>query len=160
MQYLPNYKYKKNAFLLCMVGFIMCWPRHCPKPVDRYYNYCKYGGKRHSIVIKYPNTTYIFPKWPISSCSQNGTDSTDSGISKSERLIIGVFLTIMTVLTIFGNILVLYAIKREKELQTKFNIYIANLAITDLTVAITAMTFYTTDSILGYWPFGKYVCGI
>jgi hypothetical protein len=92
--------------------------------------------------------------------SQNGTDSTDSGISKSERLIIGVFLSIMTVLTIFGNILVLYAIKREKQLQTKFNIYIANLAITDLTVAITAMTFYTTDNILGYWPFGEFLCGV
>lgn len=92
--------------------------------------------------------------------SQNGTDSTDSGISKSERLIIGVFLTIMTVLTIFGNILVLFAIKREKQLQTKFNMYIANLAITDLTVAITAMSFYTTDNILGYWPFGKFLCGV
>jgi hypothetical protein len=55
------------------------------------------------------------------------------------------------VLTIFGNILVLYAIKREKQLQTKFNIYIANLAITDLTVAITAMTFYTTDNILNHY---------
>jgi 1,4-dihydroxy-2-naphthoate octaprenyltransferase len=58
MQYLPNYKYKKNAFLLCVVGFIMCWPR------------------------------------------------------------------------------------------------------TDLTVAITAMTFYTTDNILGYWPFGEFLCGV
>jgi hypothetical protein len=33
--------------------------------------------------------------------------------------------------------------------------YIVNLAITDLFVGLTAMSFYTTENLLGYWPFGR-----
>lgn len=81
-------------------------------------------------------------------------------LGKTERLVIGSLFVILTIFTILGNILVLVAVKREKQLQTKFNIYVVNLAVTDLTVAATAMSFYTTDTILGYWPFGKFLCGL
>ena len=77
----------------------------------------------------------------------------------AENLIIGICLMVVTIFTIFGNILVLVAVKMEKQLQTKFNVYIINLAVTDLTVAVTAMSFYSTDNIMGYWPFGKFLCG-
>ena len=35
-----------------------------------------------------------------------------------------------------------------------------NLAITDVSVAIFAMSFYTFDVLLGYWPFGEFMCGV
>ena len=35
-----------------------------------------------------------------------------------------------------------------------------NLAVTDVSVAVTAMSFYTFDVLLGYWPFGEFMCGV
>ncbi|XP_076090039.1 alpha-1A adrenergic receptor-like [Mytilus galloprovincialis] len=89
----------------------------------------------------------------------NTSDNVDKSLTPG-RIIIGTFLVLITSFTVFGNILVLVAVKREKQLQTKFNTYIVNLAVTDLTVALSAMSFYTADNILGYWPFGKFLCGV
>ena len=35
-----------------------------------------------------------------------------------------------------------------------------NLAVTDVSVGLTAMSFYTFDVLLGYWPFGDFMCGV
>ncbi|OWF51634.1 beta-3 adrenergic receptor-like [Mizuhopecten yessoensis] len=72
----------------------------------------------------------------------------------------GVVMYAAVLLTICGNILVLIAVARNKRLQTVFNIYVINLAVTDLLVAVTAMSFYTTETVLGYWPFGEFLCGV
>lgn len=92
--------------------------------------------------------------------SSNISETTDDGTLSTSRLLIGMAMVLITTFTIIGNTFVLVAIKREPQLQTKFNIYIINLAVTDLTVALTAMSFYTTDNILGYWPFGEFLCGV
>ncbi|KAK3101116.1 hypothetical protein FSP39_001063 [Pinctada imbricata] len=77
-----------------------------------------------------------------------------------DKIAIGVVLYIIVLMTIFGNALVLIAIKREKKLQTVFNYYIVNLAVTDLAVALTAMSFATLNIVLGHWPFGGFMCGV
>ena len=71
-----------------------------------------------------------------------------------------IILYTIVVVTISGNILVLVAVYINKKLQTTFNCYVVNLAVTDLAVAVTAMSFHTTDSALGYWPFGEFLCGV
>lgn len=75
-------------------------------------------------------------------------------------IFLGVFLFTIVLTTIVGNAFVLVAIFREKRLQTSFNYYIVNLAITDILVAVTAMAFFTIDNILKYWPFGEFMCGV
>ena len=77
-----------------------------------------------------------------------------------QTIVTGVFLYSIVLLTIFGNILVLAAVYVNKKLQTTFNYYVVNLAITDFAVAVTAMSFHTTDNVLGYWPFGEILCGV
>ena len=76
------------------------------------------------------------------------------------KILLGVFLYLIVLVTILGNILVLMAVKNHKRLQTVFNIYVVNLALTDVLVAVTAVSFYTLDNILGYWPFGRIMCGV
>ncbi|KAL5005710.1 hypothetical protein ScPMuIL_016868 [Solemya velum] len=71
-----------------------------------------------------------------------------------------VVLILIITVTFFGNCLVLLAVKQDKHLRTPFNYYIVNLAITDVTVALTAMSFYGIDNIMGYWPFGEFLCGV
>ncbi|ESP02351.1 hypothetical protein LOTGIDRAFT_54386, partial [Lottia gigantea] len=74
-------------------------------------------------------------------------------------ILLGFGLYCVVFITIAGNVLVLIAFYKEKKLRTVFNLYIVNLAITDIGVAATAMSFYIIDNILGYWPFGEFLCG-
>ena len=76
------------------------------------------------------------------------------------NILTGIVLYTIVVVTICGNLLVLVAVAINKNLQTTFNYYVVNLAITDLAVAVTAMSFHTTDNMLGYWPFGGFLCGV
>ncbi|XP_050409341.2 alpha-1A adrenergic receptor-like, partial [Patella vulgata] len=77
-----------------------------------------------------------------------------------QKILLGTILYIVVFITIAGNALVLIAVYKVKKLQTVFNFYIVNLAVTDIGVASTAMSFYTIDNILGYWPFGEFMCGL
>ncbi|GFO14443.1 alpha-1a adrenergic receptor [Plakobranchus ocellatus] len=78
----------------------------------------------------------------------------------SSAVVTGIVLYILVLITLVGNFLVLLAIYVEKTLQTAFNFFIVNLAICDMCVAATAMSFYATDMMLGYWPFGSIVCAL
>lgn len=102
-------------------------------------------------------------------CSSNASDDVflkDAGMHYPEfqvttkNVVLAIVLTIIDIVTICGNLLVLMAFVIEKRLLQPFNMYICNLAVTDFLVAITAMTFYTIDTLLGYWPFGKVMCGV
>ena len=59
------------------------------------------------------------------------------------------------VLTVFGNCLVVLAFVFEKKLRSNFNLFLLNLAVTDLLVALSAMPLYTVDYFLGYFPFNQ-----
>ncbi|KAK7102785.1 hypothetical protein V1264_020964 [Littorina saxatilis] len=76
------------------------------------------------------------------------------------NIVIGTILYILVAMTVTGNAMVLLAVARNKRLQTVFNMYIVNLAVTDILVALLAMSFYTTENMLGYWPFGEFMCGV
>ena len=70
-----------------------------------------------------------------------------------------VALWIASILTFLGNLLVILAFVFEKRLmRINFNIYILNLAVTDVLVSITATPFYSIYVYLGYWPFNEVVC--
>ncbi|KAL5011820.1 hypothetical protein ScPMuIL_010371 [Solemya velum] len=78
-----------------------------------------------------------------------------------EKIVLAGVLTILDLVTFLGNLLVLLSFYFEPKLRSQsFNYYIFNLAITDFLVAVTAMTFYTIDTVLGYWPFGVAMCGV
>ena len=76
------------------------------------------------------------------------------------NILLAIVLVFMDVLTMLGNGFVLVAFAVDRRLLQPFNMFILNLAITDFLVAITAMTFYTIDTLLGYWPFGYVMCCI
>ncbi|CAD5120009.1 DgyrCDS8592 [Dimorphilus gyrociliatus] len=79
---------------------------------------------------------------------------------KASTVVLGLFLSCTTIITLWGNLVVLIAFFMTKKLRTTFTFYLINLAITDAAVALTAMSFYTFDVILGYWPFGEFMCGV
>ena len=73
----------------------------------------------------------------------------------AKNILMAIVLTVLDVVTLVGNLVVLVAFFVDSRLRQPFNLFIMNLAVTDFLVAITAMPFYTIDTLLGYWPFGQ-----
>ena len=87
--------------------------------------------------------------------------SSSTGSIPLFRIVICFVLFVVVLLTMIGNTIVLISIGIDRKLRrSKFNLFIANLALTDIMVALMAMSFYTFDILLGYWPFGEILCGI
>ncbi|XP_001630405.2 G-protein coupled receptor 161 [Nematostella vectensis] len=64
------------------------------------------------------------------------------------------------VTAIIGNSLILTAIYRFRSLQTKTNVFVVNLAIADISLAVLAMPFTMTSSITYEWIFGDTFCKV
>ncbi len=64
------------------------------------------------------------------------------------------------ILGLVANIILLwtFATKRYLTKTNHFYIYIINLALTDLSVAIIGMTLSVVVFVVGYWPFGNAAC--
>ena len=58
-----------------------------------------------------------------------------------------------------GNGLVIYVVLRFSNMKTVTNLYILNLAVSDV-LFLTSMPFLATTTILKYWIFGKAMCKI
>ncbi|CAF1605451.1 unnamed protein product [Didymodactylos carnosus] len=62
-------------------------------------------------------------------------------ISKNSTSYLAFSLIILPILTIFGNVLVVISVYREKSLHTVTNYFVVSLAIADITVASIVMPF-------------------
>lgn len=76
------------------------------------------------------------------------------------QILLGAALFVVVLVSALANLFVLLSYAYEKKLRTTFSILIANLALTDLIVAILPMNFYTINIMFGYWPLGKILCGL
>lgn len=59
-----------------------------------------------------------------------------------------------------GNFLVIYAFSRSRSLRTPANMFIINLAITDLLMCITQTPIFFTTSMHKRWIFGEKACEV
>jgi hypothetical protein len=89
------------------------------------------------------------------------TDSNTSTILVEklfEKIILGCLLSSLSIFTVCGNILVLYAIQTEKNLRTVSNLFILSLAFADLAVGLFVMPLSAATIIAGRWPFSSVIC--
>lgn len=69
--------------------------------------------------------------------------------------LLGLVLITMTLITIFGNGLVIFAVVRERHLKSATNYYIASLACADLIVGFAVMPFNSFNKMTdNFWFFG------
>lgn len=105
------------------------------------------------------------------SISVNFSNSSWSGLGDSLRnnhtltfhdrinsILLGAFLGFLSLLTIVMNLLVLYAVKREKSLHTVGNLYIVSLSVADLIVGTTVMPLNLVYLLEDEWKLGRAVC--
>ncbi|CAF1202720.1 unnamed protein product [Rotaria magnacalcarata] len=67
---------------------------------------------------------------------------------------------LIILLTIGGNLVVLFAFYNDPHLLTPSNNFLLSMAIADLLVGLIAMPFYSYAQIKSFWPFGKLFCKI
>uniref|UniRef100_A0A3P8UPF4 5-hydroxytryptamine receptor 7 n=1 Tax=Cynoglossus semilaevis TaxID=244447 RepID=A0A3P8UPF4_CYNSE len=79
----------------------------------------------------------------------------------AEKVLIGGALTLLTLSTICGNLLVVISVCFVKKLRQPSNYLIVSLAMADLSVALAVMPFVSiTDLIGGQWIFGQFFCNV
>ncbi|XP_072947221.1 prolactin-releasing peptide receptor-like [Epargyreus clarus] len=69
-----------------------------------------------------------------------------------------VIYTIIFVLGLIGNLLVCYVVIRNKAMQTVTNLFITNLALSDILLCIFAVPFTPLYSFRGSWSWGSLLC--
>lgn len=75
--------------------------------------------------------------------------------------ILALVLGLMCVTVIFGNILVMVAIKRERYLKTVTNYFVASLAAADCLVGLIVMPFSVVHEVMNkWWVFGQDWCDL
>ncbi|XP_068183948.1 5-hydroxytryptamine receptor 7-like [Antennarius striatus] len=93
----------------------------------------------------------------------NGTRCGEQILSygRVEKVLIGGVLTMLTLSTICGNLLVVISVCFVKKLRRPSNYLIVCLAMADLSVALAVMPFVSiTDLIGGQWIFGQFFCNV
>lgn len=72
--------------------------------------------------------------------------------------VLGVILGLLSLLTVMMNLLVLYAVKKEKSLHTVGNLYIVSLSVADLIVGTTVMPLNLVYLLENEWKLGQALC--
>lgn len=79
----------------------------------------------------------------------------------NNNVVQAIFLMLYTaifVLGIFGNVLVCYVVFRNKAMQTVTNLFITNLALSDILLCVLAVPFTPLYTFLERWVFGSVIC--
>ena len=81
-----------------------------------------------------------------------------SGYTVRHIIVSSVLLSLIIIAIVFGNVLVIVAIAKDRNLKTIQNWFIASLAVSDLCVGALIMPFSLTNEMMGWWPFGPILC--
>ncbi|CAL7936183.1 unnamed protein product [Xylocopa violacea] len=94
-------------------------------------------------------------------------DNSDNNLKTIERdaisngliqLIFYIFYGNIFAFGVFGNVLVCFVVARNRRMQTVTNLFITNLALSDMLLCILAVPFTPLYTFLGGWIFGKTLC--
>ncbi|XP_034144774.1 trace amine-associated receptor 13c-like [Esox lucius] len=94
-------------------------------------------------------------------CFQDRNSSCrNNSLSTSIYIIIYIFFSLISVLTVFFNLVVIISIANFKQLHTTTNLLILSLAVSDLLVGLIVIPAITVAIIEPCWVVGEYVCAL
>ena len=88
----------------------------------------------------------------------SSTDTSGLAFSVPVASVIGFFVALVIILTVIGNLIVLFAFVYEKKLRNFSDYLILNLAVADLIIGAVSIPFYAPYLLTGSWPFGHTYC--
>jgi muscarinic acetylcholine receptor M3 len=88
------------------------------------------------------------------------SDVDDGGYSPARTFLVSLLVTVLSLLTAGGNLLVIVAFGVDRRLQTVSNYFLLSLSIADLGIGVVSMPLYTVYLMLDRWPLGPVVCDV
>ena len=85
------------------------------------------------------------------------TNSTDA-YSTFHLTIISSVVTVLSLVTAGGNLLVMISFKMDRQLQTVSNYFLLSLSVADFAIGFVSMPLYTVYLLMKRWPLGPVVC--
>ncbi|XP_078059441.1 histamine H1 receptor [Mustelus asterias] len=76
----------------------------------------------------------------------------------AKKILLGLALAFLSLLTVIMNILVLHAVRSERKLHTVANMYIVSLSVADLIVGTTVMPLNIMYILENKWKLGRVIC--
>lgn len=110
-----------------------------------------------SLQLPSSNSTLEGDKNSSSGCSGSGNDH-DATSNVIVQLIFYIFYGNIFVVGVLGNALVCFVVARNRQMQTVTNLFIANLAVSDVLLCVLAVPFTPLYTFLGGWIFGRTLC--
>ena len=75
-----------------------------------------------------------------------------------EIILISVVVTILSLITAGGNLMVIISFKLDKQLQTISNYFLLSLSVADFAIGVFSMPLYTLYLLMKRWPLGAVIC--
>lgn len=97
----------------------------------------------------------------LNSTSENQTDNAINYDILKDFAVQTTFFSLYAVIFVIGllgNSVVLFIVFKEKTMRTVTNLFIANLAISDLLLCLFCATLTPVYTLLGEWTFGSFLC--
>ena len=90
----------------------------------------------------------------------NSTGSTDYTplVFTSRNVTILISMTIVSMVTVSGNMLVFIVFVKNDQLRKPINYFVISLAVADFAIGLLSVNFYSTYLLYRYWPLGTSVC--
>ncbi|KAM4527385.1 5-hydroxytryptamine receptor 4 isoform 1-T2 [Odontesthes bonariensis] len=90
---------------------------------------------------------------------QQGQEEQQEFLNLLVTILLTIFLSIIIIMTVFGNLLVMVALCKDRHLRKKkTNYFIVSLAFADLLVALVVMPFAAIELTTGQWRYGEIFC--
>ncbi len=77
-----------------------------------------------------------------------------------EMILLGILLSLITLVTILGNLLVIVTVLTNHRLHNPTNYFILNLATADACLGLIVLPFSTLSTIYPIWPLGPEFCNV
>jgi len=83
-----------------------------------------------------------------------------SQYSFSAKILLSTLAITTSLITISGNLLVMFAFLIDHQIRNPTNYFLLSLSISDFLIGVFSMPLYTLYLMLGRWPFGKIICNL
>ncbi|KAK9973981.1 hypothetical protein ABG768_022094 [Culter alburnus] len=94
----------------------------------------------------------------IYDCNQSDPMRSQSPMPLTDAWLVPVFFTLIMLVGLVGNLLVIYVVVKNQQMKTVTNLYIVNLATTDILFLVCCVPFTATLYTLPSWIFGDFMC--
>nr|XP_009300307.1 KISS1 receptor b isoform X2 [Danio rerio] len=94
----------------------------------------------------------------IYQCNQTDLMRFQNPVPLTDTWLVPLFFTLIMFVGLVGNLIVIYVVIKNQQMKTVTNLYIVNLATTDILFLVCCVPFTATVYVLPSWIFGDFMC--